>query len=175
MSSENYTPTKLDKFVRGLLSVLIVVIIVAVILLPIYFPRFVNTLDSLNPYTFNNQVEHYSIIGDAEFFYSVYLPKLISLMASGVLAVFILIELRNLMTTVVKGNCFVRENAVSLRRIGNFAFIIAFVMLANVIILFSLSALVVAIVFFIGGLFAKVLSRVFAQAVSYKEENDLTI
>lgn len=175
MSSGNYQPTKLDKFVKIFLDILIVIMIIAVVLLPFYLPRFIHTLDDLNPYTFNNQVESYSVMGNPEFFYSVYIPKLISLMMSGVFAILILYALRNIMNTVVKGDCFVRENVVSLRRIGTFAFIIALIMTANVIILFSLSASVIALVFFIGGLFAKVLSRVFDRAVSYKEENDLTI
>lgn len=93
----------------------------------------------------------------------------------GVFALLIVWELRKIFTTVLAEDCFVRRNVTSLNRMGNYAFIIAVIMIARCIFYITLAALAMVIVFIIAGLFSKVLAQVFDKAVSYKLENDLTI
>lgn len=93
----------------------------------------------------------------------------------GILAVLILGELRKMFRTVLKNDCFVRENVVSLQRMGTYSFIIAAVCLLRMLLYMTVAILVLVLVFVIAGLFSKVLAFVFDKAVDYKLENDLTI
>lgn len=93
----------------------------------------------------------------------------------GVSALVLLGELRKIFRTVLAGDCFVAENVASLRKMGNWSFFIALMSLVRSIVYPTVAMLVVILVFIIAGLFSKVLSYVFEQAVRYKEENDLTI
>lgn len=93
----------------------------------------------------------------------------------GILAVLILGELRKMFRTVLKNDCFVRENVVSLQRMGTYSFIIAAVCLLRAFLYTTAAMLVLVLVFVIAGLFSKVLAFVFDKAVDYKLENDLTI
>lgn len=93
----------------------------------------------------------------------------------GILAVLILGELRKMFRTVLKNDCFVRDNVVSLQRMGTYSFIIAAVCLLRLLLYTTVAVLVLVLVFVIAGLFSKVLAFVFDKAVDYKLENDLTI
>lgn len=93
----------------------------------------------------------------------------------GTLAALILGELRKMFRTVLNDDCFVKENVVSLQRMGTYSFIIAAVSLLRMILFLTMAMLVIVLVFVIAGLFSKVLAFVFDQAVTYKIENDLTI
>jgi hypothetical protein len=93
----------------------------------------------------------------------------------GVLAIMILGELRKMFRTVMREDCFVKDNVVSLDRMGTYSFFIALVCLVQFILYLTLPVLVLVLVFLIAGLFSKVLSFVFDKAVEYKLENDLTI
>lgn len=93
----------------------------------------------------------------------------------GILAVLILGELRKMFRTVLGNDCFVRENVVSLQRMGTYSFIIAAVCLLRAVLYTTAAMLVLVLVFVIAGLFSKVLAFVFDKAVDYKLENDLTI
>jgi hypothetical protein len=93
----------------------------------------------------------------------------------GVLAIMILGELRKMFRTVMREDCFVKDNVVSLGRMGTYSFFIALVCLVQFILYLTLPVLVLVLVFLIAGLFSKVLSFVFDKAVEYKLENDLTI
>ena len=96
-------------------------------------------------------------------------------MLAGVGAVLIIRELRRMFRTVLAEDCFVRQNVVSLRRMGFLGLGIAAVTLVRLMVIFTPATLLIILVFFIAALFSFVLSRVFDQAVRYKEENDLTI
>jgi Flp pilus assembly protein TadB len=87
----------------------------------------------------------------------------------------ILGELRKMFRTVMREDCFVKDNVVSLDRMGTYSFFIALVCLVQFILYLTLPVLVLVLVFLIAGLFSKVLSFVFDKAVEYKLENDLTI
>lgn len=93
----------------------------------------------------------------------------------GILAVLILGELRKMFRTVLKEDCFVKDNVVSLQRMGTYSFIIAVICLLRTVLYMTIAMLVLVLVFVIAGLFSKVLAFVFDKAVEYKLENDLTI
>lgn len=93
----------------------------------------------------------------------------------GILACLILGELRKMFRTVLKEDCFVKENVVSLQRMGTYSFVIAAVCLLRTVLYMTIAMLVLVLVFIIAGLFSKVLAFVFDRAVAYKLENDLTI
>ena len=93
----------------------------------------------------------------------------------GIAAEKLLWELRKIFKTVLVENCFVQENVVSLRKMGNWSFFIALMAGVRSIVYMTVAMGVVILVFIIAGLFSKVLSFVFEQAVAYKEENDLTV
>lgn len=94
---------------------------------------------------------------------------------AGVLAILIILELRRMFGTVLEDNCFIRENVVSLRRMGTYSFLIALATACRIFLYLTPAVVVVILVFVIAGLFSKVLAQVFDRAVSYKLENDLTI
>ncbi len=93
----------------------------------------------------------------------------------GVAALVLIRELRRIFGTVLKEDCFVMENVVSLRKMGNWSFFIAGMSVVRSIVYVTIAMAVVVLVFVIAGLFSKVLAMVFEEAVRYKEENDLTI
>ena len=93
----------------------------------------------------------------------------------GVAALVLIQELRKMFRTVLTENCFVMENVMSLRKMGNWSFFIAGMSVVRSIVYLTVAMAVVVLVFIIAGLFSKVLALVFEEAVRYKEENDLTI
>ena len=109
------------------------------------------------------------------FYETYYYQQLIIFLFAGILAVLIIGELRKLFRSVLKDDCFVRENVVSLKRMGTYSLLIALLCVIRACIHFTLAISVVILVFIIAGLFSKVLSSVFDKAVTYKLENDLTI
>lgn len=94
---------------------------------------------------------------------------------AGIFAVLIIYELRKIFKTVLGDDCFVEENVVSLRKMGTYSFFIAAITSLRIFLYLTPAVMVVVLVFIIAGLFSKVLSQVFAKAVQYKLENDLTI
>ena len=93
----------------------------------------------------------------------------------GIAAVVLIHELRKIFRTVLNEDCFVMENVVSLRKMGNWSFFIALMSVVRSIVYMTVAMLVIILVFVIAGLFSKVLALVFEEVVRYKEENDLTI
>lgn len=93
----------------------------------------------------------------------------------GVSAVKLIWELRKIFKTVLREDCFVMENVVCLKKMGNWSFFIAGMSVVRSIVYATVAMAVVILVFIIAGLFSKVLAMVFEEAVRYKEENDLTI
>lgn len=93
----------------------------------------------------------------------------------GVAALVLIRELRRIFRTVLNQDCFVMENVISLRKMGNWSFFIAGMSVVRSIVYLTVAMLVVILVFIIAGLFSKVLAMVFEEAVRCKEENDLTI
>lgn len=105
------------------------------------------------------------------FYWQVFLLYLVN----GILAILLINELRKIFQTVINDDCFVIANVVSLKKMGNYSFLIAMVSLIRLFVYITIAMMVVILVFVIAGLFSKVLSYVFTKAVTYKLENDLTI
>lgn len=104
-----------------------------------------------------------------------YILMLAVFLVSGVCGIMIVYQLRKMIRTVISQDCFVDGNTNSLRMMGKAAFVIAAAFIVKVFVLPTPATFVIILTFFIAGLFSHVLSLVFAEAVQYKEENDLTI
>ena len=104
-----------------------------------------------------------------------YVESVIIYFVLGIAAIVILRELRRIFRTVINNDCFVRENVVSLDKMCKWSFFIVLMSIVRCIVYVTPAMLVVILVFAIAGLFSKVLSFVFEEAVGYKEENDFTI
>lgn len=103
------------------------------------------------------------------------IPLIFLFFFSGIFAILIIYELRRMFRSVINDDCFVRENVISLRRMGSYSFIIALITAGRLLLYITPSVIIVILVFVIAGLFSKVLSHVFDKAVTYKLENDLTV
>ena len=110
-----------------------------------------------------------------EKFRTYYVVQCALYMASGVLALLLVLELRRMFATVLADDAFVMENAASLKRMGKCSFLIAVLSVLRLFVAFTPATAVIIIVFSIAGLFCFVLCLVFEQAIRYKQENDLTI
>lgn len=95
--------------------------------------------------------------------------------ASGIFGILIISQLRKMMKTVIQESCFVYENVRSLNNMAMLSVCIAVMFVIKLCILPTPATGVIVLVFFIAALFSEVLAHVFAEAVNYKEENDLTI
>ncbi len=94
---------------------------------------------------------------------------------SGIFAVLILQQLRRMFGTVLNDDCSVHGNVASLEKKRNYIFFIAVITACRLFIYLTPAVFVIILVFVIAGLFSKVLAGVFDKAVTYKQENDLTI
>ncbi len=110
-----------------------------------------------------------------EMFVEQYREAVVIYFILGILAILIVGELRKMFRTVLADDCFVKENVVSLQRMGTYSFIIAAVCLIRTLLYLTVAMLTLILVFIIAGLFSKVLAFVFDRAVEYKLENDFTI
>ena len=104
-----------------------------------------------------------------------YCPMLIIFGLSGIFGLIIVYQLRKMMKTVVKRECFVDNNTKSLSTMGKVSFVITVLFIVKCILLPTPASFVIVLTFFIAGVFSHVLSLVFEEAVRFKEENDLTI
>lgn len=94
---------------------------------------------------------------------------------SGIFAVLILQQLRKMFRTVLNDDCFIRENVTSLEKMSIYSFFIAVITACRLFLYLTPAVFIIILVFVIAGLFSKVLAGVFDKAITYKEENDLTI
>lgn len=104
-----------------------------------------------------------------------YWPMMIIFGISGICGLIIVFQLRKMIKSVVKRECFVDDNTKSLSMMGKVSFVIAALFAAETFFFPTPASLVIVLTFFIAGIFSLVLSLVFAEAVRFKEENDLTI
>ena len=104
-----------------------------------------------------------------------YWPMLIIFGLSGICGLIIVYQLRKMMKTVVKRECFVDNNTKSLSTMGKVSFVITVLFIVKCILLPTPASFVIVLTFFIAGVFSHVLSLVFEEAVRFKEENNLTI
>jgi len=110
--------------------------------------------------------------GGHPWFQTVMVPVLVS---SGIFAVAILFYLKKMFRTMLNGNPFVWENVSCFRKIAVCCACIAVIYLVKSFLLFSPATIVIVLMFSIGMLFCLTLKDLFKQAITYKEENELTI
>ena len=79
------------------------------------------------------------------------------------------------MMNTLSSDPFVERNVRALRRMGIVALVIALLGLGTLLLHPVPLAVIAALPVAMCGLFSVVLSRVFAEAVAYKQENDLTV
>lgn len=97
------------------------------------------------------------------------------LFVTGILALTVVNEIRNLLKNINKRNPFIRANVNSLNRIAVSCLLIAACYVIKIIFYNSFLTIIITMVFIITGFFSIILAEVFQQAVIVKEENDLTI
>ena len=146
--------TKLVRFTKYMLDAMFYIGIVLTAAIPVLFYFFGNYIEAFRKY---------------------YVFQCVIYMASGVMALLIVRELRKMFQTVLTENPFVMENAGSLRKMGKCSFMTAFLSIVRLPVSLTPATAVIIIVFTVAGLFSIVLCQVFEQAVRLKEENDLTI
>lgn len=122
------------------------------------------------PYTLKLFGKYYSALINKYF-----LLMLLIFGAAGIFGILIISQLRKMMKTVLAESCFIYENVKSLNRMAVFSLCIVVLFILKLFFIPTPATGVIILVFFIAMLFSEVLSHVFAQAVKYKEENDLTI
>ena len=104
-----------------------------------------------------------------------YWPMLAIFGLSGICGLVIVFQLRKMMKTVVKRECFVDNNTRSLGVMGKVSFVIAALFSVKCVMLPTPASFIIVLTFFTAGMFSHVLSLVFEEAVRFKKENDLTI
>ena len=97
------------------------------------------------------------------------------LYVTGLLAFLIVYEIRRIFKTLNRRNPFKMDNVNSLKRMAFASFGIAAAYVVKIILFNSFLTIVLAMAFVIVGLFCIILAEVFHQAVTVKEENDLTV
>lgn len=103
------------------------------------------------------------------------MPFIVILFASGLCAVYILFNLKQMYKTLLGGNPFLKKNTVCLKRMAAACGIISLIYIVKCFFLFSFATVIIVIVFTIGSLFCLTLKNIFEEAIEYKQENDLTI
>ena len=104
-----------------------------------------------------------------------YIPLTILYVLSGILCLMILWQLRHMFDTVLADDAFVDANTISLQKMARYSLYISLLSALRLPFSPTPATVFIMIVFFIAALFSMVLSQVFAKAVQYKKENDLTI
>ncbi len=155
---------RLNVWFKRFLDLSIIIGIIIEVTVPIGLRKAVEQTIKLN-----GESSEYAAINDH------FLFAVISIMLVGAFALLILYELRKMMKTVISDDCFVQDNVTSLNRMAYYAFAIAVIKIFRCFVYFTFAAIIIAGVFLFAGVLSKVLAKVFDRAVSYKEENDLTI
>jgi len=111
-------------------------------------------------------------IGVSETFRWVYTAILLS---SGICAVFILLQLKQMFKTLLGGNPFVIKNVSCLRKCAVASATIALIYLIRIIFWFTIASSIIVVIFAMLSLFCLTLKDLFKRAVAYKEETDWTV
>lgn len=104
-----------------------------------------------------------------------FISMLLIFAVSGVCGLMIIAQLRRMMKTVIEGAGFVPDNVRSLQVMARLSLVIAGAFILKLFIVPTPATAIIVLVFFIAALFSQVLANVFAEAIRYKEETDLTI
>ena len=110
--------------------------------------------------------------GEPEMWFEKYL---IVLFISGVMALLILWQARAILHIINRLNPFVRKIVRRLRIIGAECIVLAMFYFISVFVVTKFFMVVVFVTFSVVGMILFVFAQIFDQAISYKEENDMTI
>ncbi len=99
----------------------------------------------------------------------------IVLYISGILALYILLNLKSMYKSLLEGNPFIDKNVRHFRKMSVACGAISLVYIIKCIFMFTLATAIIALVFAMGSVFCLTLKDLFKQAINYKTENDLTI
>lgn len=97
------------------------------------------------------------------------------LFTSGVCAVYILYNLKRMFKTLLGGNPFVDTNISCFRKTAVACALISLIYFVKCFFMFSITTVIIVLVFSIGTLFCLTLKDIFKQALFYKEEHDWTV
>jgi len=100
---------------------------------------------------------------------------IIVLVLSGILSVYILLQLKIIFRTLLVGNPFIMTNVMCLRKISIASILISIIYVGKCLFSFTIATLVIIVIFIIASLFCLTLKDLFKQAIYYKDENDLTV
>ncbi len=92
----------------------------------------------------------------------------------GACAIYILYNLMSIYKTL-DNNPFVEKNIKYLLNMGKACFIIFFVAVVKIFFVPTLATVIIIAVFGMAGLFCLTIKDLFSKAVSYKQDNDMTI
>ncbi len=110
-----------------------------------------------------------------QFHQTSYIWTLIFLYLSAILAEVLLWQVRKLLLHIQNDRPFIQENVLLLRRIGFLCLAFCILYIPALFLIWSVFAVVVLFVFGVVSCIAFILSALFQKALSYKEENDMTI
>lgn len=97
------------------------------------------------------------------------------LMSTGLLLLLVVFEARQILLSVDRGQPFIRANVASLRRIALASLLICGAYFVKSLLYPTFLTVVITVMTLVVGLFVDVMARLFDQAVTVKEENDLTV
>ena len=100
---------------------------------------------------------------------------LIILYISGIVSLFIIYKFIVMFKTLKLNNPFVKENVTNLKHISYSCLIIAIIYFIAIFIFRTVFTSIIFMIFTVAFLGTYILAELFKQAVTYKEENDLTI
>lgn len=100
---------------------------------------------------------------------------IVILYTSGIVALYLLLQVRKILKSVVNKDVFTLEVVSALRKISVSTFIIAIIYFVKLFLQFGIGTLIIAAAFGIATLIFLTIKDIFKQAVIYKEENDWTI
>ncbi len=107
--------------------------------------------------------------------FDIILPLEITIIVAGICAEYVLFMLIKIFNTMKKGNPFVNENAVHLKKIAITCFVLALIFILKFTYWFTLATALLVPIFILAGMFCLTLKSLFTQAVQFKQDNDLTI
>lgn len=142
-------------FTKCVLFVMFYVGILCTLSLPLFF-RWYGTIDG-----------HYAG--------KLYLPQTILYFIGASFCCLIVFELKRIIRSVEKGDCFAKSNVRSLKRMSIYSFAAAVASGSRLILYVTPGPFAMMVVFLLAGLLSGVLAEVFDKAVDYKEENDFTV
>lgn len=146
-----------SKFLKVTLYIIFVVGILSLVTLPFMLDSYIKIL-----------YDTYSVLSG----YRTFILGFLTIV--GLLGLWIVAELIGMLRTI-SSDPFIGKNAKALRRMGAVAAVVAMLFFAKCFYYVTILTLICGMVMLLCSAFAFTLADLFRQAVTYKEENDLTI